>query len=330
MLLLAATILAYLFNPLYKRLLKKTNKQGLAAGLTLVCAILIVVIPLSLIVFLSVRQADQLIHSLSSHFGRYRNFDELSNQVLNNINELLARRGIDAQISQGTFHNFVSTGIKGVTSGVLSTSKSLLRGIFGYFTSAIIFIIAFVSIQRYQDKMIDGLKTLSPLGPNITSAYLERAGLMTKGMVQGQFLIAICQGFIDAVLIYLGGIHVGFFFFFMLLSILSVIPVGGGIIALPVGVIMILRGNVVGGLIVIIGHLVIVTNIDNFLRPALVPKEVRLPSILVLLSVFAGIAMFGFLGIVIGPVIMVLITTLNQTYLALKKLPTKETAEVQQ
>ena len=57
------------------------------------------------------------------------------------------------------------------------------------------------------------------------------------------------------------------------------------------------------------------TNIDNVLRPILVPKEAKLDSALMLLSVFAGITMFGFLGIVIGPVVMIVIVTTISVYL---------------
>jgi predicted PurR-regulated permease PerM len=59
---------------------------------------------------------------------------------------------------------------------------------------------------------------------------------------------------------------------------------------------------------------VIVTNIDNVLRPKLVPKDAKLNGALTILSVFAGIKVFGFLGIVVGPIIMILITTTVNVY----------------
>jgi hypothetical protein len=62
-----------------------------------------------------------------------------------------------------------------------------------------------------------------------------------------------------------------------------------------------------------------VTNIDNFLRPILVPREARLDSALMLLAVFAGIAMFDFWGIVIGPVLMIVVVTTISVYLAVYK-----------
>ena len=97
------------------------------------------------------------------------------------------------------------------------------------------------------------------------------------------------------------------------------IPLGSGIITIPFGIGMMLFGNVFGGIFVIAFHIIVVTNIDNFLRPILVPREARLDSALMLLSVFAGIAMFGAFGIVIGPVLMIVIVTTISVYLAVYK-----------
>ena len=66
-------------------------------------------------------------------------------------------------------------------------------------------------------------------------------------------------------------------------------------------------------------HLLVVTNIDNVLRPLLVPRAARLDPALMLLAVFAGIAMFGFWGLIIGPVLMIIIVTTISVYLAVYK-----------
>ena len=142
---------------------------------------------------------------------------------------------------------------------------------------------------------------------------------MVRGTVLGQFVIALAQGIAGAVSIYIAGFHDGFFIFAILLTALSVIPLGGGIVSIPFGIGMILFGNVLGGMFVIAWHLIVVTNIDNVLRPILVPREARLDSALMLLAVFAGITMFGFWGIVIGPVLMIVIVTTISVYLAVYK-----------
>jgi len=159
------------------------------------------------------------------------------------------------------------------------------------------------------------IRRLNPLGEEATDLYLAKMAAMVRGTVRGQFVIALAQGIAGAISIYIAGFHDGFFIFAILLSALSVIPLGGGIVTIPFGIGLALFGNVIGGIFVIVFHVIVVTNIDNVLRPILVPKEAKLDSALMLLSVFAGITMFGFLGIVIGPVVMIVIVTTISVYL---------------
>jgi predicted PurR-regulated permease PerM len=139
-------------------------------------------------------------------------------------------------------------------------------------------------------------------------------GAMTTAMVKGQFSIAILQGLTDAALLYIVGVDY-FIFWFVFITFLSIIPLGGGIIVIPAGIILILTGNIWQGILLIAGHIIIVTNIDNVLRPRFVPKSAYLEPALTMLGVFAGLAMFGFLGIIIGPVIMIILVTTIKVYL---------------
>ena len=107
--------------------------------------------------------------------------------------------------------------------------------------------------------------------------------------------------------------------FVIFLTALSFIPLGSGIIVIPLGIGMAVFGNITGGIFVVVFHIVVVTSIDNLLRPFLVPKSAHLNPALMLLAVFAGLKMFGFWGIVLGPVLMIVIVTTISVYLAVDK-----------
>lgn len=107
--------------------------------------------------------------------------------------------------------------------------------------------------------------------------------------------------------------------FVIFLTVLSIIPLGSGIVTMPLGIGMALTGNVVGGIFVFVFHLLVTTNIDNFLRPMLVPRNAHLHPALMLLAVFAGLGMFGFAGIVFGPVLMIIIVTTVDMYRSVYK-----------
>ena len=167
--------------------------------------------------------------------------------------------------------------------------------------------------------MLTLIRQLNPLGEEVTDLYMAKMGAMVQGTVMGQFVIAVCQGVAGAVSIYIAGFHEGFFIFAILLTALSVIPLGSGIVTIPFGIGMILFGNVFGGVFVIVFHLIVVTNIDNLLRPILVPRAARLDSALMLLRCSPASRCSARSGIVIGPVLMIVIVTTISVYLAVYK-----------
>jgi predicted PurR-regulated permease PerM len=202
---------------------------------------------------------------------------------------------------------------------LLNSLQGAVGSIAGAVTSAIIFLYVFIALLVNREKVRTLIGQLNPLGDEVTDLYLKKTGAMVRGTVNGQFVIALCQGVAGAASIYVAGFHHGFFIFAILLTALSIIPLGGGIVTIPFGIGMIFYGNIIGGSFVVLWHLLVVTNIDNLLRPILVPRDARLNSALMLLSVFAGIGMFGPWGIVIGPVLMILIVTTIDVYLAVYK-----------
>ncbi len=307
-----AAITAYLFNPAYNWFRGRVKRSSSAASLTMLIAALTFLIPATLIVIFTVVQISHLIDSLQQ--AHQISLSTFGNNVLDWINRLLAHlpgahKVTTDQLNQ-TLHNAVSALAKNLLNLIASSAGSIGN----FITAFIIFIYVFLSLLTNQERLIGNLRVLNPLGPAMTDTYLEKAGAMTSAMVRGQFVIAICQGLAEALILQIAGLHGLFFFLFVLLTILSIIPLGGGIVAIPIGIIMLLLGDIWQGLFVLLGHFVIVTNIDNVLRPYLVPKSVRLNPALTLLAVFSGIAMFGFLGIVIGPVIMIILKLTVEAY----------------
>ncbi len=317
-LIVVAAVAAYLFQPLYTRLNKRVG-AGLSATLTLLAAFAAVIVPLGLFVFLAVVQITNMVERVAVWVER-TDLSALGDRSLVLANELLHRLPfVEITITPESLRGSMTTVAQEVGKWLLGLLQGAAGGAFGAITSAILFLYVFISLLTNRDKVLLLIRRLNPLGEEITDLYMSKMGAMVKGTVMGQFVIAVCQGVAGAVSIYIAGFHQGFFLFAVLLSALSVIPLGSGIVTIPFGVGMILFGNVFGGVFVILFHVIVITNIDNFLRPILVPRAARLDSALMLLAVFAGIAMFGAWGIVIGPVLMIVIVTTISVYLAVYK-----------
>lgn len=328
-LIVVAAVGAYLFTPLFNWFNKRLG-TGLSATATLLSALVIVIVPVGLLVALAIVQIARMIDSVSG-WVRSTDLSSLGDKTLKLVNEFLSRVPfVHVNVTAEMLRKAMVSAAQSVGHWLLGILQNTAGSLAGMITSAIIFLYVFIALLVHRDKLRTLIGQLNPLGEEVTDLYLQKMGSMVRGTVNGQFVIAFCQGVAGAASIYIAGFHHGFFIFAIVLTALSIIPLGGGIITIPFGIGMMLFGNIGGGLFVVLFHLVVVTNIDNFLRPILVPRDARLNSALMLLSVFAGISMFGPWGIIIGPVLMIIIVTTIDVYLAvykgveLKPIPDKD------
>ena len=314
-----AAVLAYLFLPIYRRLANKMN-SGLASALTLISAIAIVAIPVSAVITLAGIQIAQMVDSVRKWL-QTADLTQVGQRLLESINQFLVKVPfvhVDP-LTMDKVRDVVSNIAEAGGKFALGFARDSAGGLATTVTMAIIFLYVFLALLTNGSKVVEIVKDLNPLGPEVSDIYLSKIGSMVTATVRGQFVIAFVQGLAGAISIYIGGIHQAVFMFVIFLTVLSIIPLGSGIVTMPLGIGMALTGNVVGGIFVFVFHLLVTTNIDNFLRPMLVPRNAHLHPALMLLAVFAGLGMFGFAGIVFGPVLMIIIVTTVDMYRSVYK-----------
>jgi predicted PurR-regulated permease PerM len=186
--------------------------------------------------------------------------------------------------------------------------------IFSLFVPTIVFTSLLGTLLSNSQRAIKIFKDLSPLDDSIDQLFLDRLRIMTKTMMLSIVVVAIVQGVVTGLLMALGGTpHI--VPLTILATILAILPGGEAIIAIPVGIAHILVGNTWSGIIIILGTVTLVAALANQVRPLLVSKDAYLNRAFMLLSVLSGLAIFGFMGVVYGPLIMILFTTMLEVYL---------------
>lgn len=312
-LILIAMIAAFLFNPVYEWLIVRTKKKQTAAVVTLLITFLVLIIPILLILIATAMQASVLVSDLSNFAGG-KDFGRIAQDLLNWINYTgTSISGQTVSLTYADVSSYLASHAATVAQYVAELVAGWIGGVGSLVTSAVLYIYVFIAALTHKEDLNKLIHDLNPLGDKTTDLYIAKAQAMTKAMVKGQFVIALVQGIVSAFVLYLVGVPYTVLFL-LVLTFLSIIPLGAGIVTIPLGAVMILLGNIPGGVIVILNHLIVVTNIDNVLKPRLVPKSVHLNPALLLLAVFGGMNLFGFLGIILGPVLMILIVTTLQIY----------------
>ncbi len=155
---------------------------------------------------------------------------------------------------------------------------------------------------------------LSPLADGDDTTIFKKLSFAINGVMRGYILIAIIQGFLLGLGLYIFGVP-NPVLWGVLAGIASMIPsVGTAIIALPAILYLYFTGDSFHALGLLIWSLALVGTIDNILNPVIVGKSINLPPIAVLFSVLGGIALFGVAGLIVGPLTLSLFLALMSIY----------------
>lgn len=286
-------------------------RKKLASLLTVIIVFFVVLIPLVFIAGLTVKQVIQFNDDIG--VGNRINIVSIvdkSNDMLSSI------PGVDYQLTEKAVEDWIQQGAKAIGTFFLERLPDISSGAFQLFTFIVVFLIVLYSLFPVQDKFIKFLKDVSPLDDRIDSIYITRVIAMSKSMVKGTFLIAIVQAIVSAFFLAIVGVDY-ILFLTILMIFLGVIPMlGTGFVMVPIGIVMLFTGNIWQGILLILVNVLIVGNIDNFMRPKLVAKEAELHPALTILGVIGGLQYFGILGFIYGPVIMILLVTTIEIYIS--------------
>ena len=137
---------------------------------------------------------------------------------------------------------------------------------------------------------------------------------VTRATIKGTGVIGIIQGVLAGAAFAVVGIT-GPVFWGMVIAVLSLVPgVGPAIVWVPAVVYLAVEGRIGAAVGLGLWCMLVVSTIDNVLRPRLVGKDTKMPDLLVLLGTLGGLVMFGALGILVGPIIAALFVTVWELY----------------
>ncbi len=308
-----AIIMAFFLQPLYKSIKKKSKRPRLATFLTFlifaITAILIMFIATNILysqlnVFLRDLKALSDSTDLQEVFSGI-NFDRVIDQIQSIASSMPL---VDIKVNEA---NIIDQ-IESVLSSIVSFFLGLLPNIGAFSTSVvvnlIVFIVALYSLIPNFDKIVQYIKKVSPLDDDLDEKLINRFLLMSKAMFKGTFLIAFLVGLVGTIVLALLGVKYSVFWGFLVM-LFTIVPMGGGLVTVPIAVIFLLGESYFKGIFLILYQLLIAGNIDNVLRPKLVPKEVQKSEAILLVSFLGGIALFGFMGVFYGPIIVALLLT---------------------
>ena len=297
-----AATLAILFTPLYRRLaLRMGRRNTLAALVTLTAIVVIVILPATLISGMLFQEGLALYQRVQSgelDFGRYA--QQTLSVLPGWMTGLLDRFGLTSLAAiQEKFSTGLSKSVQFFASQALNIGQYALELVVSFFI--MLYLLFF--LLRDGGALTARSARAIPLRQDLQHELGTKFATVIRATVKGNIVVAIVQGFLGGIAFWALGIT-GALLWAVVMAFLSLIPaVGTGLVWLPVAIYLLAIGSTWQGIALIAYGVVVIGLVDNVLRPLLVGKDTKMPDYVVLLSTLGGMAVFGFNGFVIGPII---------------------------
>jgi len=300
-----AVVLAIVFFPLHHRLEQRLGgHRNVAAFLTVVICVCLVIIPGLVILSSLVREGTNLYQQIDSGQIDIRRFlqqlqDALPAFVRDRI-RTFELTGFD-ELRERVASVFMAGG-RFFAGQALSIGENTLQ----FFIVAGVMLYLLFFLFRDGRWMAGVLRQSSPLSDTHTQRFATKFTAVVRATVRGNVIIALIQGLIGGVTFWAVGISAALLWG-VLMAFLSLLPaVGAAVVWVPTAIYLALTGSWLKAVIVVGVGVLVIGLVDNLLRPPLVGKETRLPDYMVLLSTIGGLSLLGINGFIIGPLVAAL------------------------
>jgi predicted PurR-regulated permease PerM len=298
-----SAIIVTICHPFYLQVQKVVPRQNktLAALLTTLSVLLIIILPLLLMSSLVVRESISFYQEINT--GDRHLVEGAFASLERNVKMFFPEYEVDAKAQISALGEWAAARAGAFFAGTLST----------LFT----FIIAMVgSFYFFRDgkEFMQLLIKASPLPDREDEVIFERMARAVRAVATGTLLLALMQGILVALGFTIFGIERGVLWgSFAALG--ALMPgIGTTIVTAPAIIYLFATGSTVSGVGLLLWSVVIVGLIDNIVGPYLIGRKNNMHPFVILISVLGGIALFGPIGFIVGPVIVTLFIVLLEIY----------------
>lgn len=305
-----AAFLAFLLQPLHTWLTwKLRGRASASAGIITALTPVFVVAPLAILGVIFVAQVANLVEWLRTLQGT-----SVASWIVTVESWPLVGRALDwfvANVHVGTdqLQAWAIDGAQAVLKRLAAAGGSLALGVAGSFVGFFLMLFLLFFLLRDGRDMLGHMARLIPAAPGRRDAILDYLASVARAVVYGSAVTALVQGTLVGIGFALAGLPSPVVFG-VLATIAAFIPAAGtGLVLVPALLYLAAAGRW-GAFGFLLGWTIVVGTSDNFLRPVLAAQRADVSTLAVFVGVIGGVAAFGFIGIVIGPVLLSLIVAL--------------------
>ncbi len=305
-----AVILSTAAYPVHARLLRLVGgREGLAATLSTLLVVLVILGPAMGLVFQISQEAISLYQSLEPRVRA--SLDEGTAPLLARLRALpvlgflIERLEAVVPLHALDLRAYLADAARRAAAGLAGFTGGLVRNVLAFVLDAVVLILAIAVLFRDGARWVAASRGWVPMREEDREGIATELRQATRAILYGMFLTALVQGALAGIGYWIVGLPSA-----LLLAcataLTALIPIGGTtLIWVPAALALFFQGRPGAGIFMVLWGALVVMTIDNFLKPIFIGGSTRLPLLWVFLGILGGIAAFGFIGLFLGPLALV-------------------------
>jgi predicted PurR-regulated permease PerM len=308
-----AAVLVVTVQPLYDRLRPKFKRRGVSALIMTALVSVVIIGPITYLIIALVGEATDLYSKVQEGLSQHPlAWIDIRNHPL--VQGLLKSLDGVVDTSQWDLQGAVTNALKEISGFVVANTAAFLTNMGRAIFHFVLVLLTMYYLFKDGDKLIEQVKESIPLLKDQSGQMLARLTDVVRATIYGGLVVAAIQGALGGIMFWILGIPSPVFWGTMM-GFLSLIPVlGAFVVYIPAAIILALSGAYVKAIILVAFGTVVVSQIDNFLKPVLISGRTQLHPLLLFFSILGGLQVFGFLGLILGPVVAAVFVAIFELY----------------
>jgi predicted PurR-regulated permease PerM len=321
-----ATVLTVVFFPAFEFILSKTGgRRSLASFLICLLVLLLIVIPVTTLGVVITQQASALFQSMGG------SVDQISQESAAKLKQFQERpwvRRIVSLVSQYTGKESADLAadasqiVSRVSQFLVGVGADVLKGAGGLVFSFFLMFLTMFFLLRDGTQFLELIMATNPLPVEYAAEVLAKFRDLSFATFYGTILTAAVQGAAGGLLLWALGISSPVFWG-AVVSLVSLVPIVGTLLIWgPMTAYLLITGHPTKAILLVVLGSLAVGSIDNLLKPMIIRGRTDMHPLLIFMGVLGGMQVFGFLGVLLGPlVVAVFISFLNLYRMELRPEP---------
>jgi len=311
-----AILLSIVFYPLFQKLQRLLRKrEALSAMIVTLLVIVVIVLPSALLTISLANEVVDAYHNLEEMIktGRLQAYLEQIREVTP-FQWIWTKLDQYLNLSQANPFKFLLQNVQQIGTFLFNQTSVIFKGLSTFVIGFFFALLSLYYLFKDGNRLLERLKAIAPIPSKERELILLRFKDMIYATIYGGIVVAIVQGFLGGLIFWVLGISSPILWG-TAMALLSFIPVGGtALVWAPASLLFILQGNFLKGIILLLFGVLVISMVDNLLRPKLISSKTKIHPLLLFFSVLGGIQAFGMIGLVAGPLITTLCLTLIEIY----------------